>query len=165
MRDRSQLPAGPNLDAEKQAHTLAFVQRTEFVTKFPLTQSNTQFVDALIAAVLNSSGVNLSSRRSELLNEYALGTSQNDSRARSLRKLIEYQEYRDAEFNGAFVLAQYFGYLRRDPDAGGYQFWLDVLNNRVPNNYRGMVCAFVTSNEYQQRFSPIVTRHNSDCGP
>jgi hypothetical protein len=34
----------------------------------------------------------------------------------------------------AFVLAEYFGYLRRDPDQGGYQFWLNVLNNREPGN-------------------------------
>jgi hypothetical protein len=165
VRDRSDLPAGPNLDAEKQAHSLAFVQRTEFVTRFPLAQSNTQFVDALIAAVANTSGVDLTSKRAELLNEYGLGTNQSDSRARALRQLIEYPEYRNAEFNGAFVLAQYFGYLRRDPDLSGYQFWLDVLNNRVPNNYRGMVCAFVTSSEYQRRFSPVVTRSNQDCGP
>jgi glucose/arabinose dehydrogenase len=164
-RDRSDLAAGANLDAEKAALTLDFVQRSEFTTKFPITQNNTAFVDALIAAVNSTSGVNLTSKRTELLNEYALGTNQSDSRARVLRKLIEYQEYRDAEFNGAFVLAQYFGYLRRDPDTGGYQFWLDVLNNRVPGNFRSMVCAFITSDEFQQRFSPVVTRHNSDCGP
>jgi hypothetical protein len=164
-RDRSTLSAGPNLDAQKQAHTFAFVQRTEFTSGFPLTQSNTQFIDALITLVRNTSGVDLASRRSELLAEYGLGTNQTDSRARVLRNLIEYPEYRSAEFNGAFVLAQYFGYLRRDPDPGGYQFWLNVLNNRVPNNYRGMVCAFVTSSEYQRRFSPIVTRSDADCGP
>lgn len=45
-----------------------------------------------------------------------------------------------------------FGYLRRDPDEGSYNFWLDVLNNHQPNNFRGMVCAFLTSREYQERF-------------
>jgi hypothetical protein len=58
---------------------------------------------------------------------------------------------------------EYFGYLRRDPDQGGYDFWLNVLNNRVPGNYRSMVCAFVTSSEYQRRFSPVITRTNSEC--
>ena len=58
---------------------------------------------------------------------------------------------------------QYFGYLRRNVDEGGYDFWLDVLNNRVPNNYHGMVCAFLTSAEYQQRFGPSVTRTDADC--
>jgi hypothetical protein len=59
---------------------------------------------------------------------------------------------------------QYFGYLRRDPDQGGYDFWLNILNNREPNNYRAMVCAFLTSAEYQQRFGASVTRTNRDCG-
>lgn len=58
---------------------------------------------------------------------------------------------------------QYFGYLRRDPDQGGYDFWLNVLENREPNNYRGMVCSFITSAEYQQRFGNTVTRINQDC--
>jgi hypothetical protein len=59
---------------------------------------------------------------------------------------------------------QYFGYLRRDPDTGGYAFWLNVLNNQEPNNYRGMVCAFITSQEYQERFSPVRTRSDVECG-
>ena len=69
-----------------------------------------------------------------------------------------------AEYNNAFVLMQYFGYLRRNPDQGGYDFWLNVLNNRVPNNYRAMVCAFITSTEYQVRFGSLVTHANSECG-
>ncbi|HZE69823.1 MAG TPA: PQQ-dependent sugar dehydrogenase [Pyrinomonadaceae bacterium] len=164
-RDRTRLIAGSNLDTEKQLYALDFVQRAEFVGRFSLTQTAAEFVDTLIATVRTVSGLDLAVRRSELLSEYNLGTNQRDSRARALRKLIEYAEYRQAEFNGAFVLAQYFGYLRRDPDQGGYQFWLDILNNRVANNYRGMVCAFVTSPEYQRRFSSVVTRSNQDCGP
>ncbi len=63
-----------------------------------------------------------------------------------------------------YVLAEYFGYLRRDPDPGGYQFWLDVLNNRVQNNYRAMVCAFVNSIEYQDRFTPVHSHTDAECG-
>ena len=69
-----------------------------------------------------------------------------------------------AVYNQAFVLTEYFGYLRRDPDPAGYDFWLNVLNNREPGNYRGMVCAFITSTEYQRRFSTIVTHSNGECG-
>ena len=58
---------------------------------------------------------------------------------------------------------QYFGYLHRDVDQGGYDFWLDVVNNREPNNYHGMVCSFITSTEYQLRFGSVVTRSNADC--
>jgi hypothetical protein len=59
---------------------------------------------------------------------------------------------------------QYYGYLRRDVDAGGYAFWLDVLN-RNGGNYRGMVCSFLTATEYQHRFSTVVTHSNAECGP
>ena len=58
---------------------------------------------------------------------------------------------------------QYFGYLRRNPDQRGYDFRLNVLNNREPNNFRGMVCAFLTSAEYRQRFGSAITRTNGDC--
>jgi hypothetical protein len=58
---------------------------------------------------------------------------------------------------------QYFGYLQREPDAGGYDFWLGVLNNGQANNYRGMVCAFITSTEMQRRFSNLAPRTNGEC--
>jgi len=72
-------------------------------------------------------------------------------------------EFRQSQYNSAFVLMEYFGYLRRDADASGYQFWLNALNN-APGNYRGMVCSFVTSAEYQQRFSLVVAHGNAECG-
>jgi hypothetical protein len=163
IQDRTRLALGANLETEKLAFALDFVQRAEFFGRFPISQGSTEFVDALLTIVSSTSGLDLLSKRAELLGEYNLGGNQSDSRARVLRKLIEYTEYRQVEFNGAFVLAQYFGYLRRDPEPAGYQFWLDVLNNQVPNNYRSMVCAFITSPEYQQRFSSVVTRSNQDC--
>jgi hypothetical protein len=88
----------------------------------------------------------------------------NLSRARAIRVAIDESLFTTAEYNPSFVLMQYFGYLRRDPDQGGYDFWLNILNNREPNNYRAMVCAFITSAEYQQRFGTSVTRTNRDCG-
>jgi glucose/arabinose dehydrogenase len=162
VRDRTRLVVGTNLETEKLAYALDFVQRPEFSGRFPLAQGASAFVDALIEAV-RTADLDLGNRRAELLTEYNSGSNQSDSRARTLRRLIDFDEYRAAEFNGAFVLAQYFGYLRRNPEEGGYQFWLDVLNNRVPNNYRSMVCAFITSGEYQQRFSSVITRSNQDC--
>jgi hypothetical protein len=85
------------------------------------------------------------------------------TRAQVLREVIENGEFRSHQYNSSFVLMQYFGYLRRDPDRAGYDFWLDTLNNRDPGNYRSLVCAFITSREYQQRFSSVVTRTNSQC--
>jgi hypothetical protein len=116
----------------------------------------------LIQSVKNNSGVDLAARRSELISEYGNGSSQTDSRARVLRKLLDYDEFKNAEFNRAFVLAQYFGYLRREPDDSGYNFWLNVLTNQ-PSNFRSMVCAFITSNEYQDRFGAAHTHSNAEC--
>jgi hypothetical protein len=82
-----------------------------------------------------------------------------------VRTLIDDGAFSASLYNPAFVLMQYFGYLRRPPDQGGYDFWLNHLNNRNPNNYRAMVCAFITSFEYQRRFSSIITRSNQDCAP
>ena len=162
-RDRSFLTAGGNVATDTLTLATDFVQRAEFTGKYALGLSRDQFVDALLLNVQQTSGVNLTSRRSELLAEYDTGVNQTQSRARVLLKLIGYTEYKQAEYNGAFVLSQYFAYLRRDTDEGGYQFWLNVLNNQAPNNYRALVCAFITSSEYQTRFSAVVTHSNTEC--
>jgi Domain of unknown function (DUF4214) len=91
------------------------------------------------------------------------GSKAAKTRAQVLLDVIEIPGFRTREYNRAFVLMQYFGYLRRDPDQNGYDFWLNVLNNQEPNNYRGMICSFLTSEEYQRRFGSNVTRSNADC--
>ena len=72
----------------------------------------------------------------------------------------------DEEYNRAFVATEYFGYLRRDADIGGFLFWLGQVNSgplRDTNKQHAMVCSFITSREYQQRLSSIVTHSNSEC--
>jgi hypothetical protein len=89
-------------------------------------------------------------------------------RGEILREIAENPVLHARLYNAAFVEMQYFGYLRREPDQGGYDFWLGILNNRLPNDlsgYRSMVCAFITSREYQERFSSTVTRTDNDCAP
>jgi hypothetical protein len=56
---------------------------------------------------------------------------------------------------------QYFGYLRRNPNdapdlnMGGYNFWLQKLNQHRGNFVQAeMVKAFITSSEYRSRFGP-----------
>jgi hypothetical protein len=64
-----------------------------------------------------------------------------------------------AEVNRAFVLMQYYGYLRRNPDDSpdadfrGWDFWLTKLNQFSGNFVSAeMVKAFISSIEYRQRF-------------
>ena len=159
--DRAQIGSGT--DADKTNFTEAFVQRGEFLAVYPVGQNGANFIDALLATVKQSSGVDLVAKRPELVNEYIQGSTQAQSRARVIRKLIEYAEYKQAETNPSFVLAEYFGYLRRDPEEAGFNFWLNVLNNKEPNNYRGMVCSFITSAEYQKRSFIFETEGNAAC--
>jgi glucose/arabinose dehydrogenase len=75
------------------------------------------------------------------------------TRAQVFRVVTEADELRLAEFRRAFVLMQYFGYLRRDPDAEGFNFWLGKLNEFNGDYIRAeMVKAFISSIEYRQRF-------------
>jgi hypothetical protein len=82
-------------------------------------------------------------------------------RASVLRKVAEDATLQTNEKNRAFVLMQYFGYLRRDPDAApdsnfaGWKFWLDKLNQFGGDPIAAeMVNAFITSAEYRGRFGP-----------
>jgi len=161
--DRQQVIGGASLDSAKTAFALSFVQRVEFAQRYPASLGADSFIDALLQSVGQASGVDLRDRRDTLIAAYATGADQIHSRALVLRSLADETSVKQAEYNAAFVLAQYFGYLRRDPDQAGYNFWLNVLNNAEPNNYRGMVCAFITSTEYQRRFSSVITQSNSSC--
>ena len=84
-------------------------------------------------------------------------------RVAALKSVIGSRPVYNFLYPRGFVLMEYFGYLRRDPEPAGFQFWLDVLNNKVPGNFRSMVCAFITSREYQLRFAPIATHADSEC--
>jgi uncharacterized protein (TIGR03118 family) len=75
------------------------------------------------------------------------------TRAQVLRTIAETQDLNNREFNAAFVTMEYFGYLRRDPDTAGFNFWLGKLNNFGGNFLSAeMVKAFISSSEYRQRF-------------
>lgn len=157
-RDRNQV-VGADLGASKTAFANRWVQRADFLHQYPDTMTAELYVDALN---YNSGGVLTQTGRNALVQGLRSGT---ETRATILTKIAEHQTFRDREYNSAFVLMQYFGYLRRDIDQGGYDFWLDVLNNREPGNYRGMVCAFITSKEYQDRFGSSHSHSNAECGP
>jgi glucose/arabinose dehydrogenase len=162
--DHKQVIGGGNLEARKQAFAESFVQRSEFVNRYLANSTAASFVDALIENIRQTLAVDLNGERASLLARYNNGASQVESRSLALRFATESVAVQDATYNAAFVLTEYFGYLKRDPDQEGYDFWLDVLRNREPGNVRGMVCSFITSTEYQRRFSTIVTHSNAECG-
>jgi len=169
-RDRAQVVGGSSLAQAQLDLANAFVQRPEFLAKYPASLDGPGFVDALLATVMNDLGVNLSSQRAALItlfNQggrgnvlYRLADDNQQTNPINNRPLI------DAEYVRSFVATQYFGYLRRDADIGGFLFWLGQVNSaplRDLSKQRAMVCSFITSGEYQQRFSLIVTHGNQEC--
>jgi hypothetical protein len=161
--DRQQVLAGSDLDASRAAFADAFVQRPEFAQKYAGDTTAESFVDALLSTMRNSSAVDLGAERARLIAQYNAGGNLNQSRSLALQAAIETDSFKQAEYNKSFVLMQYFGYLKRNPEREGFDFWLNVLDNKEPNNYRGMVCSFITSAEYQSRFSSAVTHNNREC--
>jgi uncharacterized repeat protein (TIGR01451 family) len=156
VSDRAKVVGGTDLAASKIALLNEFVQRPEFKLSYPDSLTNSQFVNMLFDTAALSPFIVERQQQIDAMNA-------GKTRAQVLSDVIEIQAFKDREYNPSFVLLQYFGYLRRDPDPAGYAFWLDVLNNRDPNNYHAMVCSFITSDEYQQRFASVVTHHNSEC--
>jgi len=154
--DRSRVIGGPELEANRAALADDFVKGAEFRQLYPTSQTNAQFVDALF----DTAGlIGFTVERQQEIDAMDAGKT----RAQVLSSVISIPEFQDREFNSVFILMEYFGFLQRDPEAAGYAFWLDVLANRQANNFRGLVCAFITSTEYQQRFSSIVSRTNAEC--
>jgi hypothetical protein len=147
------------LENNKQAFTLEFVQRSRFTAAFPTSLTPAQFVDAMFA----NGGVTPSTAdRNAAINEFSGAGNSTDvsARSRALRDVAENTTLNTQEFNRAFVLMQYFGYLRRNPndapdsDFSGYNFWLNKLNSFANYTDAEMVKAFILSSEYRQRFGP-----------
>jgi len=145
------------LDANKQAFALRFVAQPGFVSSYPVSMTPAQFVDALN---INTNGSLSQSERNALVAELE-GNNTNAGRASVMRKISDDAGFRAVETNRAFVLMQYFGYLRRAPNESpdsnfeGFNFWLNKLNQFNGNYIESeMVKAFITSSEYVQRFGP-----------
>jgi hypothetical protein len=146
------------LENNTQAYMTEFVQRPRFVSLFATTLTPTAFVGQLFA----NAGVTPSdAERTAAVNEFGSAGTSSDvaARARALRRVAESTALAKQEFDQAFVLMQYFGYLRRDPNTGadhdysGYSFWLGKLDGFNGNfGDAEMVKSFLVSGEYRGRF-------------
>ena len=170
VKDRARVVGGSNLAQAQLNLANAFVQRPEFLTKYPAGLNGPDFVDAMLATIRNDLGVELVSQRDGLINQFNAG-----GRGMVLYRLaddnatgnnIDNRALIDAEYNRTFVFTEYAGYLRRNADIGGFKFWLGQVNSFPLHNINiqhAMVCSFITSLEYQRRFSSVVTRSNASC--
>jgi hypothetical protein len=132
------------LNNNKQAFVEAWVQRADFQTAY-CGLNNAAYVDTLIS---HAGGYN--GDREALVS----GLNQNTlNRATVLRQIAENEGFAQAKRNGTFVMMQYFGYLRRDPDEAGFNFWLGKLDQHGGNFEQAeMVKSFLVSGEYRNRF-------------
>jgi len=143
------------LENNKQTFASGFVQRARFTTAYPSGMTAGTFVDTLNG---NAENPLSTTERNQLVADLTSGAK---TRAQVLRAIAEDSDLVNSEKNLAFVLMQYFGYLRRNPndapdsDHTGFDFWLQKLNQFNGNFVNAeMVKAFIVSGEYKQRFGP-----------
>ncbi|HSS18471.1 MAG TPA: Calx-beta domain-containing protein [Pyrinomonadaceae bacterium] len=145
------------LENNKRVLIDEFVLRPRFLADYPTSMTAATFVDQLNT---RSGGVLSQTERDQLVSDLRFGAR---TRGQVLRAVAEDADLFNAESNRAFVLAQYFGYLRRNPndppenglDYTGFDFWLSKLNQFNGNFVNAeMVKSFLVSGEYQQRFGP-----------
>ena len=154
------------LEANKQKYAEDFVARSDFQAAH-----GSQNAQAFVNSLFGNAGVTPTQAEIDAAIA-AFGSGDNAGRARALRSVADSKSVYNRLYNPAFVLAQYFGYLRRNPDElpdhdfGGYNFWLNKLNafsqpgedvsdetiaiRRVRN--AEMVRSFIVSQEYRGRF-------------
>ena len=155
------------LDDNKQKFLEDFVTRPEFVTQFPQGSTAGNYVDKLFQ---NAAASPTTSERNAAISAY--GSGDLAGRTAALKSVIDSGSVFNAQYNPTFVLMQYFGYLRRNPDDlpdanfDGYDFWLNKMNSFTPAGEDArddkvalarvrraeMVRAFIESREYRERF-------------
>ena len=152
-----------DLDGARIALANALVERPEFKRRFPATMKASEFVDSIVSSLVQSTGVDLEAERSTLIRLIDEGPN---GRAAVIASIAADQGVVDAFYNQALVLFQYFTHLRRNPDEAGYVAWVNTLKNkplRDPDAARSLVCNFLNSTEYQNRFGMVTSHHNSEC--
>jgi len=143
------------LDQNQTAYAQSVAGSSAFIAKYPITLSASAYVDTLFS----TAGVTPTATERQTAIA-AFGAGDTAGRAAALRVAARTDTVKNAEFNSAFVLMQYFGYLRRNPtdppDSGdaGYQFWLGKMNAFNGDYIRSeIVRSFILSTEYIDRFA------------
>ncbi len=136
------------LEANKKTLAEKWLERTDFKVLYD-GKSNAQYVDALFG---NMSQTPNGNERDGLLATLDKGSQ---SRGHVLLQVSENTRYRREDYNAAYVLVHYFGYLHRNPgdapdnNLAGYNFWLNELNHT--GDYRSLSRVFIESGEYKDQ--------------
>lgn len=125
-----------------------WVERPDFRERYG-NMSPVQYVSALYAnAGLPQSGPEQSALSSAL-------TEGRETRATVLQGISADRRLFSREYNAAYILCHYFGFLKRNPDDDpdhnltGYDFWRQQLDRT--RDYRQVTRAFLESGEYKRR--------------
>ncbi len=140
------------LERNKVTYFDNFVKTQRFTNAYPTTLLPTEYVHTLNQ---NAGSPMSASEEAQEAAKMVAGRT----RAQVLRDIAEHPVLARTELNRAFVLMQFYGYMRRNPndapdrDYTGYDFWLTKLN-QFNGDYVAaeMVKAFITSTEYRARF-------------
>lgn len=144
-----------------------FVQRRDFMQRYPDSMGAIEYVDEMF----EYAGVEPSASERQIAID-AFGGGDTTGRAAAMRKVMESASVFRWYYNRAFVLVEYFGFLRRDPndspdtDWAGYDFWFGKMEGlsqpgedvMIPADAFArikraeMVKAFIVSSEYRLRF-------------
>ena len=150
------------MEANRNRLSADFVQRPEFVAKYG-GLNHTLYVQELF----NNTGIAATPGEKQALVDGLTNNTQ--TRASVLRKAVDGtvvisegnvqftttygQAFYNQEYRRVFVYMEYVGYLRRNPDAAGFIFWLGKLNFYNGDPFQAeMVRAFILSPEYRSRF-------------
>jgi hypothetical protein len=154
--------SGAVVEANRNRLAAEFVLRPEFVAKYG-GLNNTLYVQELF----NTSGLAVTAAEKQALVDGL--TNGTETRASVLRKVVDgtvvtgvgnvqfmtpyAQAFINQENRRLFVYMEYVGYLRRNPDAAGFIFWLGKLNFFNGDPFQAeMVRSFILSPEYRSRF-------------
>jgi hypothetical protein len=154
--------SGAVVEANRNRLAAEFVLRPEFVAKYG-GLNNTLYVQELF----NTTGITATAAQKQALVDGL--TNATETRASVLRKVVDGtvvisesnvqsttpygQAFINQENRRLFVYLEYVGYLRRNPDAAGFVFWLGKLNFYNGDPFQAeMVRSFILSPEYRSRF-------------
>jgi hypothetical protein len=138
---------GPQTVAEqvknKEQYVRDFMGRAEFQALYSQSLSAEAFINALSA----KAGVNPA-------NKATLIQTAGQDKALALKAFIETPEVANKFYDRGFIAMQYYGYLRREPEAAGFQFWQNKMIE-TNHDYYFMVGGFINSDEYKLRFGSL----------
>jgi hypothetical protein len=154
--------SGTTVEANRNQLAADFVLRPEFAARYG-GLNNALYVQELFNTTSIAATADEKQALVEGLNN---GT---ETRASVLRKIVDGtvvitegnvqfttaygQAFYNQEYRRVFVFMEYVGYLRRNPDAPGFVFWLGKLNQYNGDPFQAeMVRSFILSPEYRSRF-------------